>query len=273
MHPGQRVPEPRYSVIIPLWNEADGIQQLRESLERLRTALDRETQFVFVDDGSTDGTLDLLHEAFGADPACKVVAHGQNRGIGAAFRTGFAHATGTVVCTIDADCSYKPEGLKRLIKALDDNCADIAVASPYHPDGGVQDVPGWRLILSRGCSLLYQVLSPVRLYTYTSVFRAYRRPVVQNISFKSNGFVSAAEMIFSAAELGYRIVEVPMILHARKVGQSKMKIARTIRMHLQVMRELVCRRLGLVRSRDCTQPTVTAMRIAPVTTSTPREKE
>lgn len=233
------------SIVIPIFNEEDGIQQLRDSLQQLRNTLGGQLEFVFVDDGSTDDTVPRLRAAFGADPTCRIAEHGVNRGIGAAFRTGFGIATGEIVCTIDADCSYRPEGLKRLIIALDKTGAAIAVASPYHPQGGVAGVPPWRLMLSRCCSLLYRLLSPVRLYTYTSVFRAYKQEVIRDVHFQSNGFVSAVEILFSAARHGYQITEVPMVLHARSVGQSKMKIARTIRTHVRLMWDLLVAATGI----------------------------
>jgi dolichol-phosphate mannosyltransferase len=243
------------TIIIPVFNEEDGIEQLRVSLHELRQALYGELEFVFVDDGSRDKTSARLREEFSSDPNCKIVVHAVNRGIGAAFRTGFENATGEIICTIDADCSYRPEGLKRLIEALDETGAQIAVASPYHPKGGVEGVPPWRLMLSRACSMLYRLLAPVRLYTYTSVFRAYTRDVIRNVRFQSNGFVSAVEILFSAARRGYRITEVPMVLHARVVGQSKMKIARTIRTHLQLMWDLLVATTG-IRSGNGNEKTV-----------------
>ncbi|MEO8726795.1 MAG: glycosyltransferase family 2 protein [Acidobacteriaceae bacterium] len=224
------------SVVVPVFNEESGIQPLAQRLANVRAFWPgRSVQFVFVNDGSVDLTEAALKRAFGDDSMCTIVSHGRNQGIGAAFRTGFIHAYGDIVCTIDADCSYGPENLKLLVDALDREQADISVASPYHPDGRVDGVPGWRLLLSKGCSLFYQCIAPVRLYTYTSVFRAYRRRVVESIAFEENGFVSAAEVLIRAAEQGFHIVEVPMTLHARKIGQSKMKVLRTIRQHLGLM--------------------------------------
>jgi len=224
------------SIIIPVFNEQAGIEPLAKSLATLRTLWPSETiQYVFVDDGSSDRTAQELARVFDGDRNCAIIKHGLNRGIGAAFRTGFAHAGGDIVCTIDADCSYGPEKLRQLVDALESQGADIAVASPYHPDGHVEGVPAWRLLLSRTCSLLYRAMSPVRLYTYTSVFRAYRRGVLERIGFRQDGFVSVVELLLGAARQGFRIVEVPMTLHGRKVGTSKMKIMRTIRQHLRMI--------------------------------------
>jgi len=233
------------SVVIPVFNEEDGIDQLRARLLTLR-ALWKDTaevEFVFVDDGSSDNTPHALQQAFGADPLSEIVTHEVNRGIGAAFRTGFSRSRGSIVCTVDADCSYGPENLQRLKAELDKQGADIAVASPYHPQGLVEGVPSWRLALSKFCSAFYWFIAPVRLYTYTSVFRAYRKEVVETVGFEEDGFVSASEVLIRAAEQGYRIVEVPMTLHARKIGQTKMKVLRTIRGHLRLIGTTAARRI------------------------------
>jgi dolichol-phosphate mannosyltransferase len=246
----------RVSIIVPVLNEADGIQQLREKLDRVRSILSEfaEIEFVFVDDGSTDGTLILLREVFPEGNQCRILSHGTNRGVGAAFRTGFQNATGSIVCTIDADCSYEPEGLKELIEAMGREGADIAVASPYHPAGSVQDVPAWRLLMSRACSALYRIMSPVPLYTYTSIFRAYRRRAIETIDFETDGFVSAAEILIHAAEQGYRIIEVPMVLRGRKVGVTKMKILRTIGTHLALVGTILLQRSGVRRPGMARKP-------------------
>ncbi len=239
----------RVSIIVPLLNEAEGIQQLRERLEMVQVVLRGygEIEIVFVDDGSTDATLPLLRQAFPEGEQFRIVSHDKNCGVGAAFRTGFQNATGSIVCTIDADCSYEPEGLKRLIEAMKREGADIALASPYHPAGSVQNVGSWRLLMSRACSALYRMISPVPLYTYTSIFRAYRWNVVETVDFEADGFVSAAEILIHAAEQGYRIVEVPMVLSGRKVGTTKMKIVHTIGTHLAMMGTILLQRSGLRR--------------------------
>lgn len=226
------------SVVVPIFNEEEGVQQLKNKLLQLRGLLssDHELEFVFVDDGSRDNTVAALNREFEKESVpFRVVEHGVNRGVGAAFRTGFRVAEGAYICTIDADCSYSPEGLKLLLTTLRVTGNDIAVASPYHPDGGVEGVPAWRLILSKGCSALYRKLSPLKLYTYTSIFRVYRADVVRRVPFTSDGFVSAAEILIGAGRRGYTVVEVPMILRARTVGRSKMKVARTTMAHLKML--------------------------------------
>jgi dolichol-phosphate mannosyltransferase len=245
------------SIVIPVFNEEAGVSQLQQRLGSLRAAWDKsaDLEFVFVDDGSSDRTGALLREAFENEPRVSVLVHEHNRGIGAAFRTGFSRCRGTIVCTIDADCSYGPENLQRLVTVLKAKRGDIAVASPYHPEGTVEGVPHWRLVLSKSCSAMYGLIAPVRLYTYTSVFRAYRRQVIDSVSFQEDGFVSASEILIHAAEAGYRIVEVPMTLHSRKIGQTKMKILRTIRGHLRLIATTTARRIQTAFHRPV-QPVV-----------------
>jgi dolichol-phosphate mannosyltransferase len=260
------------SIIVPVLNEADGIEQLREKLESARALLQKmgSIQLVFIDDGSTDQTPSLLRSVFQEDKNCTIVVHDKNRGVGAAFRTGFQHATGDIVCTIDADCSYDPEGLKRLIDVLMSEGADIAVASPYHPDGAVEDVVPWRLFVSRVCSAIYRLLSPVQLYTYTSIFRVYRARVIETVSFEANGFVSAAEILIHASEQGYRIAEVPMVLHGRKVGVTKMKVFRTVTRHLGMMTTILLQRFGLRGRRAGRIPARALPHVRPASENTAR---
>ena len=229
------------SIVIPVWNEEEGIPQLYRSLMRLRELLRKRgnLEFIFVDDGSSDNTQEKIRQQFGTGENYCIVPHGHNQGIGCAFRSGFKAARGTIICTIDADCTYSPEGLKSLIDALDGSGSDIAVASPYHPQGKVEGVAFWRLLVSKCCSWFYRRLAPVHLYTYTSIFRAYRRHVTETVSFHGTGFVCAAEILVRAGQKGYRIVEVPMTLHSRQIGQSKMKVLRTTRAHLRMMKSLV----------------------------------
>lgn len=240
--------KPLVSVVVPVFNEEQGIAQLHERLSTLQQTWSAvELEFVFVDDGSSDGTVAALQRTFPANGRTHIAVHAGNRGVGAAFRTGFQYCNGSIVCTIDADCTYGPENLERIVAALTERSADIAVASPYHPEGSVEGVAGWRLALSRACSGFYWIVAPVRLYTYTSIFRAYRKPVIESLRFEEDGFVFAAETLIRAAEQGYRIVEVPMTLRSRVIGQTKMKVLRTIRGHLRLIGRTAMRRLRAER--------------------------
>ena len=116
---------------------------------------------------------------------------------------------------------------------------DLVTASPYHKDGGVRNVPGWRLFLSRGASFLYRRVLRSKLDTYTSCFRVYRRSSMVGMSLNESGFLGVAEMLGRLDLGGGRIVEFPAVLEVRLFGISKMKTAKTILGHLKLLSYLI----------------------------------
>jgi dolichol-phosphate mannosyltransferase len=238
------------SIVIPCYNEEDGVARLKGDLWPVVQSLsrDRTVELVFVDDGSRDNTWDRLHDSFGnaATPRISIrfERHTVNRGLGAAIRTGLAASTGAVVVTTDSDATYGfgeiPALLARLAPGI-----DIVTASPYHPDGGVDNVPAYRLILSRGSSFLYRALVDWRVHTYTALFRCYRREVIDSVSFASDGFLAGTELLVKAMRRGYRVAEHPTVLHSRVAGVSKAKVARTISAHLRFQGRVALDRLHI----------------------------
>lgn len=233
----------KLSFVIPCYNERDGAPKLLAALEETRRALGPSYQWelIFVDDGSVDGTSEILDAACRGSSEARVVHHPRNRGLGAALRTGFEHATGELVATTDSDCTYDPRELVQMLKLMQQG-ADVVVASPYHPDGGVKNVPAYRLLLSRNLSRLYRWVTGSHLYTYTSLFRVYRGEVLRAVRFQSEGFLSMAEILAEALLLGYRVVEHPMWLTVRQYGESKAAIFRLIRDHVGFLWRLLRKR-------------------------------
>jgi dolichol-phosphate mannosyltransferase len=234
------------SIITPCYNEAENVSKLRSELLPVVEALVlsgwenaeekvNSAEIIFIDDGSRDETLEKLQEAFSdyknPNVEFKYIKHETNLGLGAAIRTGFQNSSGEIVMTVDSDGTYKFSEIPVLLSLLTPG-VDIVTASPYHPQGSVIGVPAYRLILSRGSSLIYRILVYWRIYTYTCLFRAYRRAVIKNISFKSNGFLAGTEILVKALLKGYRVAEFPAILTRRMYGVSKAKIAQTITSHL-----------------------------------------
>lgn len=235
----------RISIVVPMYHEKAGVPMLAQAFSLLAASLDGyELECVLVDDGSTDGTTEEAKKYFADFPRVIHARHEVNRGPGAAARTGFGFATGNLVCTMDADCTFDPMFFPAMIKLLEAEQADIVTASPYHPEGGVENVPPWRLLLSRGASLLYRQVCTCKLYTYTSFMRVHRREVTATVTFKNDGFAGFAEMLLSAAHQGYKVVEFPMVLKSRAVGVSKMKVMYTVRTHLGLMRQALLWRLS-----------------------------
>lgn len=247
------------SIIIPCFNEAEGVDQLRDRLLPVASSLAASrgpVEIVLVDDGSSDGTLDALRQAFEGNLPDGVTVqyqqHQVNRGLGAALRTGFAAARGDVVVTTDSDNTYHVEEIPALLACLQPG-VDIVTASPYHHDGGVENVPEYRLVLSRGSSALYRLLVDWDIHTYTALFRAYRCEVVKGISFESDGFLAGTELMVKAMLMGFRVEEYPTVLHARVHGVSKAKLMRTIKAHLRFQWRILLYRMGFRRSQGIEQ--------------------
>lgn len=239
------------SIVIPCYNEADNVPKLRDEFFPVarRLAETRSVEVVFVDDGSSDDTYQELTTAFGSNEEVKPIEvrfekHGVNRGLGAAIRTGLQAARGDVVVTTDSDGTYKFDEIPALLARLTPD-TQIVTASPYHPQGGVKDVPRYRLVLSQGSSLIYRILVKWDIHTYTALFRAYRRVVVDNVPFESDGFLAGTELMVNAMLMGYKVAEYPAVLYSRVAGVSKAKIMRTIRAHLGYQGRILLQRLGL----------------------------
>jgi dolichol-phosphate mannosyltransferase len=223
----------RLTVILPFYNEADLMPALPGLLRRVRESLaGHEVRLLAVDDGSTDETSAALARTPGLD----VVRHPRNLGPGAAMSTGLSEATGEAALVYDPDEAYAPEVLPRLVAALAD--ADVATASPYHPDGEVEGVGPLRILLSRAASALYRWRLGSRLRTFTCAVRAYRLPAGRALLPAPGDFTAAAYLLAAALGRGLRVAEVPARLRARSSGRSKLRLLRTIRAHLRLLRDL-----------------------------------
>jgi len=236
----------KISLIIPCYNEVDGILQLSERLRLLipELAQNHEVEIIFVDDGSIDGTADQIR-LHAAGLPYTIVAHERNRGLGSALRTGFSMCSGDEIVTMDSDCTYDPMEVIKLLKTLRSGY-DVVTGSPYHPQGEVINVSPWRLFLSKTLSRMYWIVLPNPLYTYTSCFRAYKHEVLAKLHFTSNGFLAVTELLVSAILQRAKVAEVPAKLQSRRFGTSKLKVAKVVYSHLKyLIRVLFWRVTGL----------------------------
>jgi dolichol-phosphate mannosyltransferase len=225
------MPVPAVSVVVPCYDEAGGLPSLLARLEGMEPL---GWEFIFVDDGSRDTTLTTLLAAARERPWMRLIRHGTNLGLGAAMRTGFAHARAPIVCTIDSDCTYLPERLPELVRLVEGG-ADIATASPWHPDSVPSQGGRVRVVLSRAVSGLYKLLIGQDVHTFTCLCRAYRREVLQETHFRAAGFAAVAELMLRGMLNGYRVRELPMQLGARQFGESKLKIGEAILSHVGLL--------------------------------------
>jgi dolichol-phosphate mannosyltransferase len=250
----------KLSIIAPCYNEVENVGKLHDELlpvvEEMVMQNGKDSaesinsvEIIFVDDGSRDDTSSRLQEAFRNNnkPGIKFkfLKHDTNLGLGAALRTGFKNAEGEKVVTVDSDGTYKFSEIPALLACLVPG-VDIVTASPYHPKGSVIGVPAYRLVLSRGSSLIYRFLVDWNIYTYTCLFRAYRPAVIKDIQFEANDFLGGTELLVKALLKGYKAAEIPAVLHRRMYGVSKAKIAQTIMSHLRFQGWVLIQRLRMM---------------------------
>lgn len=237
---------PGLSIVIPCYNESEGIAAMHARFTEVLPTLEHHgpVELVLVDDGSADNTYELLAQHFGPMPGAQIVRHERNRGLGAALRTGLAQARGAIIVTADSDGTYPFAEIPALVAGLRPG-VDVVTASPYHPAGAIENVPTYRVFISKGASLLYRLLVDWRIHTYTALFRAYRREVVEATGARTthDGFLMVTQMLVEAMLTGYRVAEYPTTLRVRRYGQSKARILRITRSHLRYQAGLIGRRL------------------------------
>lgn len=240
------------TVVIPCYNEQEALPYLANTLRSVESKLASggySSNFLFVDDKSKDNTLGMLKELFADWPNVSILEHETNKGVAGGVMTGIHAAKTDIVCSMDCDCTYDPHELLRMLPLVED--ADLVTASPYHKDGGVRNVPEWRLFLSKGASFLYRRVLKSKLATYTSCFRVYRRSAFAEMDLDETGFLGVAEMLGRVDIAGGKIVEFPAVLEVRLFGASKMKTAKTIAGHLKLLTRLA--KMRLLRKSDAIQ--------------------
>ena len=232
------------SVVVPMFNERECVTGLMASLQRLEQSLGNRFafEFILVDDGSSDETVALLEGAIGNRPHYRVVKHLANRGIAAAIQTGLRAATHDIVASLDCDGSYDSMLLAEMVPRLAPG-VDLVTASPYLRGGAVENVPQWRLTLSRLASRMYGVVCRRKLTCYTSCYRVYRRDAVAPLELENEGFTGVAELLWKVLEGGGEVVEHSALLKSRTAGQSKMRVVRAAFGHLRLMSTIARSRL------------------------------
>ena len=213
----------RALVIVPTYNERQNIEKLVETV----LAQDRRLEIVVVDDGSPDGTGQLVDEIAARNPRVHAIHRPRKMGLGTAYIAGFRWALERkydLVFEMDADFSHDPNHLPQFLEAARD--ADLVLGSRYrHGKVTVVNWPIARLILSYSANIYARAVTGMPLYDATGGFKCFRREVLEAIDLndvRSNGYAFQIEMSFRAWRRGYRIVEIPIVFVDRTEGESKM---------------------------------------------------
>ncbi len=211
-------------VIIPTYNEKENIQNIIAAV----TGLGQGYHILIIDDGSPDGTADIVKSLFAKYPGQLFLEERRGKlGLGTAYIHGFKWAIERgyrYIFEMDADFSHNPKDLERLYMACKEG-ADVAVGSRYVKGGAVQNWPANRILLSKGASVYTRIITWMPVKDTTAGFVCYKKEVLETINFEAINFVGYAfqiEMKFAAWKLGFKIAEVPIIFIDRELGASKM---------------------------------------------------
>lgn len=212
-------------IITPTYNERDNVPPLLRAVHDALPAAD----VLIVDDGSPDGTGQLVEELRQKDSRLSVLHRPGKLGLGTAYLTGFRYALEhgyDYVFEMDADFSHDPCYLPSLLGALKGpGGADLAIGSRRVAGGGTENWGLGRQIISAGGSLYARTILGLPVRDLTSGFKCFRRQVLEAIDLDavhSEGYSFQIEMTYRALRLGFRVAEVPIVFVDRRVGQSKM---------------------------------------------------
>ena len=212
----ERVRVVKLSVVIPVYNEVGTIKEIVSRVQ----AVDLEKEIIIVDDGSTDGTRELLPEITLSHENIRVLYHDRNQGKGAALRTGFEGATGDIVIIQDADLEYDPREYPVLLAPILDGRADIVYGSRFL--GGPHRVLFfWHYLGNKFLTLLSNALTNLNLTDMETCYKVFRREVLNDIQLKSNRFGFEPEFTAKIAKKGFRIYETSISYSGRTYAEGK----------------------------------------------------
>jgi len=210
-------------LVLPTYEEATNVERL---VAEGRAKLPASAQVLIVDDNSPDGTGEIAARLAAADSAVHCLHRPKKEGLGPAYIAGFREALAGgagLIVEMDADFSHDPAYLPRLLEASER--AHVVIGSRYVPGGGVTDWGAVRRTISRGGSAYARSVLGVDVRDLTGGFKCFRREVLEAIDLgavRSLGYAFQVEMTYRAIELGFDVVEVPIVFRDRQAGSSKM---------------------------------------------------
>jgi glycosyltransferase involved in cell wall biosynthesis len=205
----------KLSVIIPVYNESESIKVILKRVQDQNLA----HEIIAVDDGSKDGTRDILRELDGKD-GVRVILHEHNKGKGAAVRTGMEAAQGDVLIIQDADLEYDPRDIPSLLQPIEEGVADVVYGSRFL--GRARRVTMfWHQVANQMLTFMTNILYDTILTDMETGYKVFRREVLKGMILRANSFDFEPEFTAKILKRKYRIYEVPITFNPREYSEGK----------------------------------------------------
>jgi len=218
---------PELSLFLPVLNEEDNLRPMHAKIQGALKSLNKSAEVIYVDDGSTDKSLEILREIAARDETVRVISLRRNYGQTAAMAAGIDAAKGSILIPMDADLQNDPKDIARLLEKLNEG---YDVVSGWRKNR--QDKLVSRKIPSQIANKIISLIGGVPLHDYGCSLKAYRRDVLQDV--KLYGEMHRFIPIY-ASWAGARVAEIPVAHHARTMGKSKYGISRTLKVVFDLM--------------------------------------
>lgn len=206
------------SVVIPVYNEEATLEMIAE---RVR-AIDMKTEIIAVDDGSTDRSREILSDLEKRGLVDQVILHDENRGKGAALKTGFQKATGDWVAIQDADLEYNPQELPNLVEPIQAGKADVVFGSRFLGGAPHRVLFFWHSVANRCLTLLSNMFTDLNLTDMETCYKVFRREILEQIELRERRFGVEPELTAKVAKIkGIRIYEVGISYEGRSYEEGK----------------------------------------------------
>ena len=204
------------SIIIPCYNESKTIVSLIDAVKKSPV---KDREIIIVDDGSKDGTRDILNQL--NDPEVRIIFHSKNKGKGAALRTGFNEAKGDICIVQDADLEYDPQEIPLVIQPILDGKADVVFGSRFQSGRPHRVVYFWHRIGNGLLTLMSNFLTDLNLSDMETCYKAFRREIIQSVNIRENRFGFEPEVTAKISKMNIRIYEVGISYYGRTYDEGK----------------------------------------------------
>lgn len=205
----------KLSIIVPVYNERKTVEEILNRVEKMQLA----HEIVIVDDGSTDGTREILAKYAHQEPF-RVILHERNQGKGAAIRTGLQVACGDVILIQDADLEYDPREYPNLLKPIQEGVADVVYGSRFL-GAPRRPILFWNMVANKILTLVTNILYNNILTDMETGYKVFRREVIEGIRLRANRFDFEPEFTAKILKKKVRIFEVPITFYPRDYSEGK----------------------------------------------------